>query len=110
MAPKKKTTETDESGKTQAIAEVERAKANETGERRMPAKPVAYNRTLKFGADGVDVAALQTELAVSGHDVTVNGIYDMRTVRAVQQLQRQKGMPASGIIGKHDYAELLESE
>ncbi len=69
-----------------------------------------YNRTLKYGADGEDVLALQTALLASGLDVTISGVYDLRTVRAVQQLQRQKGQPASGIIGKHDYTALLGSE
>jgi len=69
-----------------------------------------YKRTLKYGADGEDVQALQTALLASGLDVTISGVYDQRTVRAVQQLQRQKGLPASGIIGKHDYTTLLGSE
>lgn len=70
----------------------------------------SYNRTLKFGADGEDVRALQNALLSCGLDVRVSGVYDQRTVRAVQQLQRQKGQPASGIIGKNDYAALLGSE
>ena len=66
-----------------------------------------YNRSLKYGADGEDVQALQTTLLSAGLDVTVSGAYDLRTVRAVQQLQRQKRLPANGIIGKHDFAALL---
>ncbi len=69
-----------------------------------------YNRTLKFGADGEDVKALQTLLLSLGLEVTISGVYDLRTMRAVQQLQHQKGLPASGIIGKHDYAALLGSD
>ena len=52
-----------------------------------------YNRTLKYGADGEDVRALQKALLSCGLDVMVSGVYDLRTVRAVQQLQRQKGQP-----------------
>ena len=46
-------------------------------------------------------------LLAAGGDVAETGVYDLRTVRAVQRLQRQRGLPASGIIGKHDYAALL---
>ncbi len=69
-----------------------------------------YNRTLKFGADGEEVRALQMVLLSYGLDVAVSGVYNLRTMRAVQQLQQQKGLPASGTIGKHDYAALLGSD
>jgi len=42
--------------------------------------------------------------------VAVSGVYDLRTVRAVQQLQRQKRLPETGIVGKHDYPTLLGNE
>ena len=70
----------------------------------------AWNRTLKYGADGEDVLALQRALRFAGLNVETSGVYDQRTVLAVQQLQRQKGMLASGIIGKHDYTALLGGE
>ena len=83
---------------------------SEVGEAVEQSTAFPYNRTLKFGADGEDVRAVQSALLTAGLDVPVSGVYDQRTVRAVQQLQRQKGMPASGIIGKNDYAALLSSE
>jgi len=67
-----------------------------------------FNRTLKYGADGEDVKALQTALLAAGCTVAVNGVYDLQTMRAVQHVQREKNMLASGIIGKRDYAALLD--
>ena len=83
---------------------------SEVGEAVEQSTAFPYNRTLKFGADGEDVHALQTALLSAGLDVPRSGMYDLRTVRAVQRLQRQKGLPASGIIGKHDYAALLGND
>ncbi|MEA4999666.1 MAG: peptidoglycan-binding domain-containing protein [Candidatus Limiplasma sp.] len=89
------------------MAARKKAVVTETGESAAQTVDSPFNRTLKYGADGDDVKVLQAALLAAGGDVAETGVYDLRTVRAVQRLQRQRGLPASGIIGKHDYAALL---
>jgi stage II sporulation protein D len=72
-----------------------------------PAEEYRYNRSLKYGAEGEDVKALQTALAAAGCDVSASGEYDMKTVQAVQKRQRELGLPANGIIGKNEYSLLI---
>lgn len=94
MADKKKTAPV-EKQETQAPAKVQGV-------------AVAYNRSLKFGATGEDVKALQTALAAAGRNVIVNGVYDQRTVKAVQAQQKAKGFPATGMVRKAYIERLLE--
>ncbi len=72
-----------------------------------PAEAYPYNRSLRYGADGEDVRALQQALAEIGCTVEVTGVFDIQTVRAVQKRQLALGLPANGIIGKHEYNALL---
>ena len=72
-----------------------------------PAEACPYNRSLRYGADGEDVRALQQALAEIGCTVEVTGVFDIQTVRAVQKRQLALGLPANGIIGKHEYNALL---
>ena len=72
-----------------------------------PAEACPYNRSLRYGADGEDVRALQQALAAIGCTVEATGVYDIQTVRAVQKRQLALGLPANGIVGKHEYELLL---
>lgn len=72
-----------------------------------PAEACLYNRSLRYGADGEDVKALQQALAAIGYTVEATGVYDIQTVRAVQKRQLALGLPANGIVGKHEYELLL---
>lgn len=72
-----------------------------------PAEEYVYNRSLAYGADGEDVRALQQALAAIGYMVEATGVYDIQTVRAVQKRQLALGLPANGIVGKHEYVLLL---
>ncbi|MDD3212083.1 MAG: peptidoglycan-binding domain-containing protein [Eubacteriales bacterium] len=88
--------------------EVEAESEAETEPEEEPAQ-YTFNRTLKYGATGEDVKALQKALIAAGCDVTASGTFDMRTVRAVQKQQRAHQLPANGIVGKHEYPKLLNT-
>lgn len=55
--------------------------------------------TIRPGARGDAVRALQRALAQAGHDVGVDGFFGPRTVALVRSVQRANGLPATGIVG-----------
>ncbi len=54
-------------------------------------------KTLRPGATGPSVVALQVELAKTGLDVSADGIYGTSTTQAVQAFQHAANMKATGI-------------
>ena len=63
---------------------------------------------LKYGMEGYLVALLQYALSRAGMDVgNLDGIFGRRTMKALQQFQREKGLAADGIAGKLTWAALF---
>jgi N-acetylmuramoyl-L-alanine amidase len=50
--------------------------------------PIVRGETIKLGAEGDDVLALQHALARYGYGIATNGIYDAQTMEVVTAFQR----------------------
>ena len=59
-----------------------------------------FNRNLKKGCSGDDVRELQILLNAAGDDIKVDGYFGSKTVTAVKEFQRRKGLKVNGIAGK----------
>jgi len=55
-------------------------------------------RPLAVGTTGADVQQLNENLAALGYDVTQDGVFGRRTLAAVRQWQRDRGLPVTGRI------------
>jgi peptidoglycan hydrolase-like protein with peptidoglycan-binding domain len=66
----------------------------------------ASKPVLKLGATGELVSSLQSELAASGFNVPVTGIFDRRTSIAVRNYQTSRGLSKDGIVGAKTWAAL----
>ncbi len=68
------------------------------------------DRTLRLGASGPDVRALQKLLRQVGFDIkTVDGAFGADTKRAVAQFQAARSLESSGTVGKATVAALREA-
>ena len=65
----------------------------------IPARETAGRPTLRRGARGAAVKALQTKLGV-----TADGVFGAMTEAAVRQAQRNKGLVPDGIVGPKTWA------
>lgn len=63
--------------------------------------------TLRTGAKGPAVTALQRQLADNGHDVTADGVFGLGTKVKVTAFQRAKGLTPDGIAGPATWARLV---
>ena len=59
--------------------------------------------SFSIGDRGSDVTDIQRRLVQDGIHVTVDGCYGSQTRRAVMQFQRQKHLPADGVVGQSTY-------
>lgn len=69
------------------------------GETWQPYREFETLRLSNTPMQGVFVRFVQETLKNAGFDLTVNGIYDQETVKAVTQFQQQKGLDADGAVG-----------
>lgn len=82
--------------------------------RRLPADGVVGARTwtaltvtLRSGAKGRAVKALQRQLAQEGHRVALDGVFGAGTGSALRAAQRAHGLPADGVAGARTWAALV---
>ncbi len=68
--------------------------------------PSASQPTLKIGAKGASVRALQTMLRAKGHNVTVDGMFGPGTLNSVRAFQRNNGLTADGVVGPKTWGKL----
>lgn len=61
---------------------------------------------LKFGARGLAVSALQTQLVKAGYPLDVSAVFDEATETAVRALQRARGLVNDGKVGDKTRAAL----
>ncbi len=67
-------------------------------------------RVLEYGDEGSDVAILQQRLTeLSFYNGKIDGIYGMKTVEAVRQLQQTHGLKVDGIAGESTIKHLPEN-
>lgn len=70
-------------------------------------QPTASTGSLRYGARGESVRALQDQLRTAGFDPgTSDGIYGQRTERAVRDFQASRGLEVDGIAGRRTAAAL----
>jgi hypothetical protein len=53
---------------------------------------------LKVGSVGPDVSRLQRALTAAGRRTPIDGVFSTKTAKAVAKLQRQDGLPATGVV------------
>ncbi|GAA4908881.1 peptidoglycan-binding protein [Streptomyces coeruleoprunus] len=63
--------------------------------------------TLKAGARGAEVTALQHLLVARGHALTVDGAFGPATTNAVKAYQRAQRLTADGIVGPATWSKLV---
>lgn len=69
------------------------------------------NRVFTFKSTGDEVATIQAALARSGfYTLTIHGIYDTGTYKAVLAYQAANSLKADGIVGPRTWAKLLDGE
>jgi peptidoglycan hydrolase-like protein with peptidoglycan-binding domain len=73
-------------------------------------KPGLGDRSLRPGATGPDVRALQRTLRATGIRVKVDGQFGPSTVRAVKRFQRAAQLTPSGVVGRKTLAALKQVE
>lgn len=61
-------------------------------------------RSLEYGRRGTDVAQLNRNLAALGYSVGEDDVFGPRTLRAVQQWQRDRGRTVTGVLTADDIA------
>lgn len=67
-------------------------------------------KTLRRGATGADVTAVQTRLAALGYYTgAVDGLYGSGTIVAVKKFQLRNGLKNDGLVGSKTYASLMAS-
>src|SRR5687767_12062364 len=67
-------------------------------------------RLIRLGDSGAPVVDVQRRLAVSlGTEVPMDGTFDERTHQAVRRFQRERHLPADGIVGPETWRALVES-
>lgn len=65
-------------------------------------------KTLQYGSSGPMVEYLQLGLRRAGYDPgTIDGIFGARTLRALEQFQRDSGLTADGVAGRLTWAQLF---
>lgn len=62
--------------------------------------------TLKSGAKGEDVTALQNALNAQGYNLAVDGIFGGNTLSAVKDYQNKMGLTVDGIVGTNTWGAL----
>lgn len=70
--------------------------------KRLTGKPSI--ETLKIGAHGQSVAALQEKLETAGHQVHVDAAFGPATDRAVRAFQKDAGLTVDGVVGGRTWA------
>lgn len=63
--------------------------------------------TLRTGAKGRAVRALQRQLVQEGHRIAVDGTFGAGTAGAVRAAQRAHGLPADGVAGPRTWSALI---
>jgi LysM repeat protein len=76
---------------------------------RMPMQPTPEWPVLRLGSRGIYVVYLQTLLLANGYQVgAIDGIFDLRTLRAVENLQRDRGIPVTGVVDRRTWQALMQ--
>ncbi len=65
-------------------------------------------RRLERGARGPAVKALQSRLCANGYTLELDGIFGIRTYRAVRRFQSDVGVEVDGIVGRRDWRRLVQ--
>lgn len=63
--------------------------------------------TVRYGAEGYRVRALQTLLRNAGQSISVDGSFGPRTLGAVKAFQKAKGLAQDGIVGPQTWGALF---
>lgn len=63
--------------------------------------------TVRNGSTGDAVRACQSQLAVHGYSVTVDGVFGSGTESAVRSFQQSRGLGADGIVGLDTWSRLV---
>lgn len=63
--------------------------------------------SLRIGAEGPTVEALQLLLNAHGHDVVVDGFFGDSTLAAVEALEADSGIPVDGEVGRVTWQQLV---
>ncbi|MFM9368570.1 GH25 family lysozyme [Streptomyces sp. Da 82-17] len=66
--------------------------------------------TLKQGARGEAVKALQRQLAAHGHDITADGAFGTGTTAEVKAFQKAEGLDADGVVGPATWTALVGAD
>jgi peptidoglycan hydrolase-like protein with peptidoglycan-binding domain len=84
------------------------AKSQPKGIESANASAAVFTRTLRQGASGADVKALQTWLSDVGYAVSIDGAFGPLTQTAVKQFQLAHDLaPATGVVGRKTASSLL---
>jgi peptidoglycan hydrolase-like protein with peptidoglycan-binding domain len=70
-------------------------------------EPLPVAPILRRKSRGDLVVWAQQHLLAAGERVSVNGVYDTRTVRAVKAYQRASALPATGVLDATTWQSLL---
>ncbi|AGB41573.1 metalloendopeptidase-like membrane protein [Halobacteroides halobius DSM 5150] len=69
----------------------------------------ANYRILERGMYGRAVRKLQEDLVMLGKKVMIDGIFGPSTEDAIEEFQKQSGLPADGVVGEETWTELLKA-
>lgn len=76
-----------------------------------PVVSASRRPTLKIGARGTEVRALQQLLVnINLYDGTINGVFDSKTNAAVKEFQRSSGLLVDGVVGKKTWSALADGD
>lgn len=96
----------DTSSKKQAPVKASESKTTSKESAPKAAPREAGSRTLRAGHQGEDVSALQQMLG-ERRVKKLDGKFGGRTERAVRDYQRQRGLPATGVVDKQTWQMLF---
>ncbi len=67
------------------------------------------NRTISYGSSGEDVRKLQSALNSVGYNLSVDGIFGVKTQSAVRSYQQKNGLAVDGIVGVNTWSSLSKT-
>ena len=83
---------------------------NEIDSKKEQTEHASFNRILKKGMKGDDVRELQKLLNAAGDNITVDGSFGSKTLAAVKDFQKRKGLTVDGIVGEKTIAALTGAQ
>lgn len=72
-------------------------------------RPYRGHPTLRFGSKGDHVLWLQQHLIAHGNRLQPNGVLNRVTLRAVRRIQRQSGLPVTGVVDTRTWNHVLRT-